>query len=329
MKRTRRIGIIGLGRMGANMARRLARGGANVIAWDRAASARRALARERRVAIAAGLAALVQELKAPRVLWLMLPAGRASADTLARLAPLLAKGDVLVDGANAHYKDSMRRAAELAAHGIDYVDAGVSGGVWGLANGYTIMLGGEARAVKRVAPFAKLLAPAAGWLHCGPSGAGHYVKMIHNGIEYGLMQAYAEGFALLDGKTEFALDTAAVAELWRHGSVVRSWLLDLMAENLRRDAALTDIAPVIADSGEGRWTAIEAVELGVPAPVISLALAMRFASQGRGDYGAKQLAQLRNAFGGHAVVATGVRGGHAVKPAAKRGGRVAGKQKKS
>ncbi|MBE0619217.1 MAG: decarboxylating 6-phosphogluconate dehydrogenase, partial [Burkholderiales bacterium] len=260
-----------------------------------------ALAREPRVAVAPDLAALVQQLKAPRVLWMMLPAGKASADTLTRLAPLLAKGDVIVDGANANYKDSMRRAAELAARGLAYVDAGVSGGVWGLANGYTIMLGGEARAVKRVAPFAKLLAPPKGWLHCGPSGAGHYVKMIHNGIEYGLMQAYAEGFALLAGKHEFGLDTAAIAELWRHGSVVRSWLLDLIAENLQRDAALEGIEPVVADSGEGRWTAIEAVELGVPAPVISLALAMRFASQGKGDYGAKQLAQLRNSFGGHPV----------------------------
>jgi len=301
MKPAPRIGMIGLGRMGANMARRLARGGANVLAWDRAATARRALAPERRVAIAPDLAALVQGLKSPRVIWMMLPAGKASADALARLLPLLAKGDVLVDGANANYKDSMRRAAELAALGLAYVDAGVSGGIWGLSRGYTVMLGGEARAVRRVAPFARLLAPPKGWLHCGPSGAGHYVKMIHNGIEYGLMQAYAEGFALLAGKPEFGLDTAAVAELWRHGSVVRSWLLDLIADNLKRDATLEGIAPVVADSGEGRWTAIEAVELGVPAPVISLALAMRFASQGKGDYGAKQLAQLRNSFGGHAV----------------------------
>ena len=301
MKRTMRIGMIGLGRMGANMARRLARGGARVVAWDRDAAARRALAREPRIAAVRDLDALVDELAAPRVIWLMLPAGRASEDAIARLAPLLARGDVLVDGANAHYRDSMRRAEHLAARGLAYVDAGVSGGIWGLANGYTVMLGGEARAVRRVAPFAKLLAPPKGWLHCGASGAGHYVKMIHNGIEYGLMQAYAEGFALIRSKQEFALDAAAVAELWRHGSVVRSWLLDLIAENLRRDAALDGIAPVVADSGEGRWTAIEAVELGVPAPVISLALAMRFASQGRADYGAKQLAQLRNSFGGHAV----------------------------
>jgi 6-phosphogluconate dehydrogenase len=212
----------------------------------------------------------------------------------------------------------MRRAAQLADSGLHYVDAGVSGGVWGLANGYTLMFGGEARALRRVAPFAQLLAPPKGWLHCGPSGAGHYVKMIHNGIEYGLMQSYAEGFALLAGKPGFAIDTAAVAELWRHGSVVRSWLLDLIADNLRRDPALAGIAPVVADSGEGRWAAIEAVELGLPAPVISLALAMRFASQGGGDYGAKQLAQLRRAFGGHAVKAAGTRGDHA-----------AGKRKKS
>jgi len=301
MKQAMRIGMIGLGRMGANMARRLARGGAQVFAWDRALPARRALARERRVTVAPDLAALVQALRAPRVIWLMLPAGKTSEDLLARLAPLLAKGDVLADGANANYRDSMRRAAALAERGLDYVDAGVSGGVWGLDYGYTIMLGGEARAVRRVAPFAKLLAPPKGWLHCGPSGAGHYVKMIHNGIEYGLMQAYAEGFALLAAKRGFGLDPAAVAELWRHGSVVRSWLLDLMAEMLKRDATLAGIAPLVADSGEGRWAAIEAIELGVPAPVISLALAMRFASQGKGDYAAKQLAQLRHSFGGHAV----------------------------
>jgi len=318
VKQAKHIGMIGLGRMGANMARRLARGGANVIAWDRAAPARRALARERRVTAVSGLAALVQRLAAPRIVWLMLPSGRASEDMLLRLVPLLAKGDVLVDGANAHYRDSMRRAAEFAARGLHYVDAGVSGGVWGLAQGYTIMLGGETRAVRRVTPYAKLLAPPKGWLHCGPSGAGHYVKMIHNGIEYGLMQAYAEGFALIEGKSEFHLDLAAVAELWRHGSVVRSWLLELMASMLKRDATLEGIAPVVADSGEGRWAAIEAVELGVPAPVISLALAMRFASQGKGDFGAKQLAQLRASFGGHAV-----------KPAGVRVGSAASKQKKS
>jgi 6-phosphogluconate dehydrogenase len=320
------LGMIGLGRMGANMARRLARGGVNVVAWDKAAAARRALAQERRVRTVSVLGSLLQSLKTPRVIWLMLPSGKASEDTLAKLLPLLGKGDVLVDGANANYKDSMRRAAELATRGIAYVDAGVSGGVWGLANGYTVMLGGEARAVKRVAPFAKLLAPPKGWLHCGPSGAGHYVKMIHNGIEYGMMQAYAEGFGLIEAKKEFSFDIAAIAELWRHGSVVRSWLLDLMADMLKRDADLEGIAPVVADSGEGRWTAIEAVELGVPAPVISLALAMRFASQGQGNYGAKQLAQLRNSFGGHAVKPS-ARPAPAVRT--RSGSRAASKPKKS
>ena len=319
------IGMIGLGRMGANMARRLARGGAEVLAWSRSAGARRALAREPRVAAVADLASMVETLRTPRVLWLMLPAGKATADTLAQLAPLLARGDVVVNGANAYYKDSMRQAAELAGRGLYLVDAGVSGGIWGLANGYAVMLGGDARAIKRVTPFVKLLAPPRGWLHCGPSGAGHYVKMIHNGIEYGMMQAYAEGFALLAGKREFGLDLAAVAELWRHGSVVRSWLLDLMADNFKRDAALHGIAPVVADSGEGRWTAIEAVELGVPAPVISLALAMRFASQGKGDFGARQLAQLRNSFGGHAVTGSG----HPARVRAVGGGRAASKKKKS
>ncbi len=316
MKRS--IGLVGLGRMGANMAKRLARGGANVVAFDRAASARRALARKTRIATVADLPALVAALAAPRVVWLMLPAGKVSEDTLQRLASLLAKGDVVVDGANAYYKDSMRRAQEFAARGLQFVDAGVSGGIWGLAKGYAIMLGGEARAVRRVKPFVQLLAPPKGWLHCGPSGAGHFVKMVHNGIEYGLMQAYAEGFALLAGKREFALDAAGIAELWRHGSVVRSWLLDLMADYLRHDTRLEGIAPVVADSGEGRWTAIEAVELGVPAPVISLALAMRFASQGKGDYAAKQLAMMRNMFGGHAVASSGVRGGHAVKRARRK-----------
>jgi 6-phosphogluconate dehydrogenase len=277
------------------------------------------------VAAVADLDSMVAKLHTPRVLWLMLPAGKATDDTLARLAPLLAKGDVVVNGANAYYKDSMRQAAELAAHGLYVVDAGVSGGIWGLANGYAVMLGGDAKAVKRVMPFVRLLAPPRGWLHCGPSGAGHYVKMIHNGIEYGMMQAYAEGFALLAAKREFRLDLAAVAELWRHGSVVRSWLLDLMADNLKRDAALEGIAPVVADSGEGRWSAIEAVELGVPAPVISLALAMRFASQGKADFGAKQLAQLRNSFGGHAVTP----GVHPASESRTRGGNAVTKKKKS
>jgi 6-phosphogluconate dehydrogenase len=297
------IGMIGLGRMGANMARRLAAGGVEVRAFDVSPMARAALAGVANVSAPETLVDLVGGLRAPRVLWCMLPAGAPTEDTLAQLEAILAPGDALVDGANAFYRDSMRRAAEFAQRGLHFVDAGVSGGVWGLRNGYALMLGGSPEAVAQVAPFARILAPEtnAGWLHCGPSGSGHFVKMVHNGIEYGMMQAYAEGFALMSAKREFELDLAAIAEMWRHGSVVRSWLLDLTAGFLKRDATLDRIEPHVADSGEGRWTALEAVELGVPAPVMSLALMMRFASQGRADYASRMLAMMRNAFGGHAV----------------------------
>jgi 6-phosphogluconate dehydrogenase len=249
-----RIGMVGLGRMGGNMARRIARAGLEVAAWDRAAGARAGLAGEERVAVAATLPALVEALEAPRVLWMMLPAGASTEATLAELRELLAPGDVVVDGANAWYRDSVRRAAELAPLGLQYVDAGVSGGVWGLVNGYGLMVGGTVEAVQCVEPFLRALAPATdtGWLHCGPSGAGHFTKMVHNGIEYGLMQAYAEGFALLEGKTEFDLDLAAVGELWRHGSVVRSWLLDLTVDALQDPAALDRVAPFVADYVSGR-----------------------------------------------------------------------------
>jgi 6-phosphogluconate dehydrogenase len=217
--------------------------------------------------------------------------------------PRLAPGDLVVDGANSFYKDSLRRGAALAEHRLEFVDAGVSGGVWGLENGYALMLGGSAEAVARLRPAIEVLAPAPdrGWLHCGPVGSGHFVKMIHNGIEYGMMQAYAEGFALLKGRRDFNLDLAAIAEVWRHGSVVRSWLLDLTAEFLKRDQELKDIAPFVADSGEGRWTALEGVEQGIPTPVMSLALMMRFASQGKDEFGDKLLAMMRQGFGGHAT----------------------------
>ena len=295
--------MIGLGRMGANMARRLARSSVRVHAFDVSPMARAALADEPGVLAAESLNALVKALPAPRLLWLMLPAGAITQSTLDALSPLLAKDDTVVDGANAYYKDSMQRAQALARQGLRFVDAGVSGGVWGLKNGYAIMLGGTSEAVAHVTPFVRILAPApdTGWLHCGPAGAGHFVKMVHNGIEYGMMQAYAEGFALMAAKEPFALDLAAVAETWRHGSVVRSWLLDLTAEFLRRDATLAELKPFVADSGEGRWTALEAIELGVPAPVMSLALMARFASQGQSDYANKLLAMMRNMFGGHAV----------------------------
>jgi len=298
------IGLIGLGRMGGNMARRLARAGVRVVGFDADVATRDALAREGAIEPAAALQAVAAQLAPPRVVWLMLPAGRATELAIQDLWPELARGDVIVDGSNANYKDSQRRAAGLATAGIELVDCGVSGGVWGLEHGYTLMYGGSRDAARRVEPFARVLAPAAdrGFLHCGPAGAGHFVKMIHNGIEYGMMQAYAEGFALLANKRELALDVAAIAETWRHGSVVRSWLLDLTAQFLKDDPTLAHVASVVADSGEGRWTVQEAVEQGVPAPVLSLALMARFASQGRDDYAARLLAMMRISFGGHAVV---------------------------
>jgi 6-phosphogluconate dehydrogenase len=297
------IGIVGLGRMGANMARRLARKGVRVAAHDVSPVARSAVEHERGITAHADLKNVIAALPAPRVVWVMLPAGEVTERALEQLALLLAKGDVLVDGGNALYKDSQRRARRLAERDIGFVDAGVSGGVWGLDYGYALMLGGAKEAFARVEPFARLLAPAPdhGWTHCGPAGSGHYVKMIHNGIEYGMMQAYAEGLSVLKAKSEFGLDLAAITETWRHGSVVRSWLLDLIADFLRNEPSLEKIKPLVADSGEGRWTAIEAVELGVPAPVMSLALMARFASQGQDDYASKLLAMMRASFGGHVV----------------------------
>ena len=298
-----RIGMVGLGRMGANMTRRLAAGGISVVAFDASEAARTAMAGVERVDTVTDLGALVAALPAPRIVWLMLPSGAISEQTIADLAGRLAQGDLLVDGANAYYKDSMRHATELARRGIEFVDAGVSGGIWGLANGYAMMVGGSDAAFARVRPLIEVLAPARdkGWMHCGPAGSGHFVKMIHNGIEYGMMQAYAEGLSLIAAKKEFGIDIAAVSEMWREGSVVRSWLLDLTAAALAKGTSLDDIKPVVADSGEGRWTALEAVELGVPAPVMSLALMMRFASQGSNDYAAKLLALMRAGFGGHAI----------------------------
>jgi 6-phosphogluconate dehydrogenase len=297
------IGIVGLGRMGANMARRLARGGVRVLAYDRSDAAREALAGEPGVTCVEGLAAVCAQLEGERVLLLMLPAGAATEEALGELLPLLSSGDTLVDGGNAFYKDSMRRAMDLSQQGLRYIDAGVSGGVHGLANGYCLMLGGTPKSIEIFEPYARLLAPGPerGWLHCGPAGAGHYAKMIHNGIEYGMMQALAEGFALLDARQDFGFDAGRLAETWRHGSVVRSWLLDLCAEVLQRDDALQGIAPVVADSGEGRWAALESIELGVPAPVLTMALMGRFSSQGRSDYARKLLAMMRAGFGGHAV----------------------------
>jgi 6-phosphogluconate dehydrogenase len=297
------LGMIGLGRMGGNMSRRLARAGHTVVAWDRSPEARTALTDELRVVPTNTLEALASSLPTPRIVWLMLPAGAPTDETLQRLVPLLSPGDVVVDGANAMYKDSQHHASALAEHGLLFVDAGVSGGVWGVDNGYGLMVGGDVAAVRTIEPVLRALAPAEdrGWVHCGPAGAGHFTKMVHNGIEYGMMQAYAEGLALLRAKSEFALDLPQITEAWRHGTVIRSWLLDLTAEFLAQDAALESTAPFVADSGEGRWTAIESIELGVPTPVMTLSLMERFASQGRGDFTSRLLARMRQAFGGHAV----------------------------
>jgi len=297
------IGIVGLGRMGAGMARRLARGGAHVVCHDKSDAAQAAIKGEPRVDCAENLAALCARLSGERVIVLSLPAGDTVEDTIKELLPLLSSGDTVVDTGNSYYRDSKRRALALSQQGLRYIDAGVSGGVHGLENGFCLMLGGTAQSIEIFEPFARLLAPAPdrGWLHCGPSGAGHYTKMIHNGIEYGMMQAIAEGFALIAARPELDIDAARLAETWRHGSVVRSWLLDLAADILKDGDDLAGIAPVVADSGEGRWTALESVELGVPAPVITLALMARFSSQGRSDYARKLLALMRQRFGGHAV----------------------------
>ena len=297
------IGIVGLGRMGAGMARRLAERGMSVICYDQSDAAREALAGTKHIDCAENLAALCARLDGERVVILSLPAGNAVEDTIRELVPLMSSGDTIVDGGNSYYRDSMRRALALSQQGQRYVDAGISGGIHGREHGFCLMLGGTPKSIEIFAPVAKLLAPHAenGWLHCGPSGAGHYAKMVHNGIEYGMMQAMAEGFALLAARKELDIDPARLAETWRHGSVVRSWLLDLCAGILKENETLSGIAPVVADSGEGRWTAVESIELGVPAPVITMALMSRFSSQGRSDYARRLLAMMRARFGGHAV----------------------------
>ncbi len=296
-----RIAMIGLGKMGANMARRLCRGGIEVVGYNRSSSIISELEKEEGLLPAASLEKAIVQLPAPRIVWLMLPSGAPTESTIELLAGLLCSGDILIDGGNANYHDSQRRAARLAKNDIGFVDAGTSGGVWGLDNGYCMMVGGDEAHVKPIEPLLKILAPAdnKGWAHVGPPGAGHFTKMVHNGIEYGMMQAMAEGFSLLQGKQELQIDLAEVAEIWRHGSVVRSWLLDLTAEFLRDDQKLENISAYVADSGEGRWTAEESIAQGTPTPVMTLALLMRFASQNQESYGNKMLAMMRNAFGGH------------------------------
>ncbi|MGB5938944.1 MAG: decarboxylating 6-phosphogluconate dehydrogenase [Rhodanobacter sp.] len=296
------LGMVGLGRMGANMAERLVKGGHKVAGFDPGADARRA-ASANGIAAVASLAALAAALPVPRVLWLMVPAGKITEDTVEALLPLLAPGDVVVDGGNSNYKDTLRRARRYAERGVGYVDCGTSGGVWGLKEGYSMMIGGDEKIVESLRPIFETLAPAKdqGWGRVGPAGSGHFTKMVHNGIEYGMMQAYAEGFSILKHKEEFALDLHQIGEIWRTGSVVRSWLLDLATDALGKNPNLDGIAPYVVDSGEGRWTVNAALELNVSAPVITLSLMERFRSRDSDSFADKLLASLRNEFGGHAI----------------------------
>ena len=294
------LGMIGLGRMGGKMAARLLAGGHRVVVYDPSAAAVAAAVKLGGLA-ASSPAAMARQLSAPRAVWLMVPSGEVTEDTLQAVAAELAPGDVVIDGGNSNYKDSLRRARALAEKGISLLDAGTSGGVWGLAEGYCLMVGGDADAYARLEPVFKTLAPADGYGRVGPSGAGHFVKMVHNGIEYGLMQAYAEGFELMQAKDDFNIDLGQVAEIWRHGSVVRSWLLDLTARALGEDAKLDGLQAYVDDSGEGRWTVAESIDLGVSLPVISAALQARFRSRQHQPFGVKLLAALRQQFGGHAV----------------------------
>ena len=296
------LAMIGLGKMGMNMATRLARGGHRVIGYARTdATVQEAIKLGAEGAYT--LEEAVSKLNAPRIVWLMVPAGKVTHDMVQQLSTLLQEGDIVIDGGNSNYKDSVMHAAMLEPKGIEFVDCGTSGGIWGLTEGYSLMIGGKPDVVEKLRPIFETLAPGPdkGWGHVGPHGAGHYVKMVHNGIEYGIMQAFAEGFSILKAKKEFGMDLAQIAHIWQHGSVVRSWLLDLAANALDEDTELTDIKPWVADSGEGRWTVFESIDLDVPAPVITLSLQMRFASRDEENYTARLLAALRNQFGGHAI----------------------------
>jgi 6-phosphogluconate dehydrogenase len=295
-----RIAMIGLGKMGANMTERLLKGGHEVVAYDLSAQALEAAAKKG-AETATTLAELAGKLTPPRAAWVMVPAGAATDKTVADLAGLFTAGDVIVDGGNSNYKEWIGLVASLSASGVGFVDAGTSGGVWGLTEGYCLMVGGTKEAVAVVEPALLTLAPEGGYAHVGPAGAGHFVKMVHNGVEYGLMQAYAEGFEIMGAADEFDLDLHEIASIWRYGSVVRSWLLDLAERALRPGAGFEAIKGVVVDSGEGRWTAQEAIDRGVAAPVISTSLFTRFASQNQDSLQLKMLAALRNQFGGHAV----------------------------
>ncbi|MHB1264529.1 MAG: phosphogluconate dehydrogenase (NAD(+)-dependent, decarboxylating) [Gemmatimonadaceae bacterium] len=295
-----RLAMIGLGRMGGNMVRRLLRGGHQLVVWDRSTEAIQQVVQEG-AAGASGLADVCARLHAPRVVWIMVPAGAPVDDTIRELVPHLEPGDVIIDGGNSNFHDTIRRGTALQQHDIAYVDAGTSGGIWGLENGYCLMVGGEREAVARCEPAFTTLAPPDGYAHVGPTGAGHYVKMVHNGIEYGMLQAYAEGYEILHASAHFDLDLHQVAAVWNRGSVVRSWLNELAERAFAGDAGLSGIRGYVEDSGEGRWTVQEAIDLNVPAPVITLSLQARFRSRQEESFGAKVIAALRHQFGGHAV----------------------------
>jgi len=297
-----KLAMIGLGKMGGNMATRLLRSNIEVVGFDFNTEVVNKIAANEGLIPSTSVADAVAKLEGQKIVWLMLPAGEITENQILALIPILNKGDIIVDGGNSNYKQSQKRGAMLAEHGIGFVDCGTSGGVWGLENGYCLMYGGEKVYADVLTPVMKALThPDRGWAHVGPVGSGHFTKMIHNGIEYGMMQAMAEGLDLIKGKEEFDLDLAQITELWRHGSVVRSWLLDLTAEALKVDQSLEEIAPYVADSGEGRWTVVEAVEQGIAAPVLTTALQARFRSQDAEGYSYKLLSLMRNAFGGHAV----------------------------
>ena len=296
------LGLIGLGKMGGNMAERLRLGGHQVVGFDFNAEAVQRLTDAGNVGVST-LEDLVQKLKGRRAIWIMVPQGDPVDQTIAKLLPLLNPGDILIDGGNSNYKDSIRRHGEVTAKGFQFVDVGTSGGVWGLKEGYSMMIGGDKEPVGFLRPIFEALAPSAdkGWGRVGPAGAGHFVKMVHNGIEYGLMQAYAEGFTILEKKESLDLDLPQIAEIWRHGSVVRSWLLDLTAEALAGNPSLDGLEAYVSDSGEGRWTVFEAIDLNVSAPVITESLIRRIRSREENNFTDRMLSIMRNAFGGHAV----------------------------
>ncbi len=302
-----KLAIVGLGRMGANIARRLVRGGHQVIAYNRTSRVTEELAQTEKVTPIYSLQELTSALEAPRIVWVMVPSGQTTEDMLKTVAGLLAPGDILIDGGNSNFHDTMRRAEIYEQRGLHYVDVGTSGGVWGLKEGYSMMIGGDEKIVDTMSPIFKTLAPAPdhGWGRVGPHGAGHFVKMVHNGIEYGMMEALAEGFEIMHARKEFELDLHQISQVWQQGSVVRSWLLDLTEAALAEDADLKSLKGWVDDSGEGRWTILEAIDSDVPAPVITMSLFRRFESRQVESYAAKLLAAMRNQFGGHPVKKVG------------------------